>query len=86
MEQPEQIMCIIGDSGLIKIVAVWGSLGKVGDLEELEIRTGLSKSFIDKAVEKLKLNGVIYDDGKVNEYAIQYVRSRIAKAIKGVKR
>ena len=81
-------MCIIYSDNLQKIVAVWQTLKVHNPFDEDEVSslTGLPIPYIRKNVSILLGNSIVYVDGKVNQYALQFIRTRIVKMIKGGKK
>lgn len=84
-EQPEQIMCLIDNDKLQKVVAVWQRIGHPHKISDIAQLTGLPEGFIKNNLPILIGNGVVYEDGRVNQYALQFIRSRIIKILKGKK-
>lgn len=88
-EQPEQILCLLNNTTLQKIVAVWKGLqfprnGELGpDIEEIEAKTGIEIAKIKYALPILYGNNVVDKSGpKVNKYAETYLRKLVLNSIK----
>lgn len=82
VEQAENIVCLLDNENLIKIVASWGQVPVPINSQDIARLTGLSEAYINKSLEILYGNNVLDNEGHINQYAIQYIRSRVALSIK----
>lgn len=84
-ERPEDVVCLLNNPEAVQVVAVWGKLVKPFDVVEISTKTGISQRKVEIILEVLKGNNCVDDKGNVNIYASQYIKSLVAKRLKGKK-
>lgn len=87
MSSPSDIAIMLNDEQLIRLVASWPKLTKEqrNDNNEIADIANLNPRFTGQIVKRAKAHGLIYEDGKVNEFAEKYINGLVGSHLKKLK-
>lgn len=83
-EQPTDIAIMLDDPELVRLVASWPKIAEKDreDYDYLGQVANVHQGKIKSVVMRAKLHNLIYDNGKINEFAQKYISTLVAIHLK----
>lgn len=88
MSSPSDIAIMLGDDALVRLCVVWPKLSNAqrNDEDEIADIANILPHKVQSVIKRAKTNGLIFEDGSVNEYALKYINMIVADTLNGLKK